>query len=244
MGDPVKKQIAIGVDIGQVQDPTAIALTEVAQVETGKYRFIKPVPAHIDRKGQFVPAKDADPVMRSEYWVRDIRRLPLGTSYPEVGSYLVKLLRNPLFKDMQVRMLIDITGVGRAIYDDIKREIDPQLLFAVTNIPVPPPIASVKPISFVHGEAYNRTKGTLGKAFLVSRLQSLLQGGRVHAPDTPEVMATLEELRVYQIKISDKGTDQYGAFKTGTHDDLATALGLSVLEDPYALQVAHSERVY
>ena len=103
----------------------------------------------------------------------------------------------------------------------------------------------MRPISFVHGDTYNRRTGSLGKAYLVSRLQSLLQSGRVHAPETPEVLATLDELRVYKIKISQDGKDTYGAFKTGEHDDLATALGLGCLEDPFLEKVRYSAgRVY
>jgi hypothetical protein len=34
----------------------------------------------------------------------------------------------------------------------------------------------------------------------------------------------------FEIRISDTGAMASGAFRTGTHDDLVTALGLSVLE--------------
>ena len=40
------------------------------------------------------------------------------------------------------------------------------------------------------------------------------------------------ELKDYQIKVDQDGADTYGAFKVGSHDDLATALGLAVLDDP------------
>ena len=48
----------------------------------------------------------------------------------------------------------------------------------------------------------------------------------------PEAAALVAELLNYEIKIDDKGTDRYGAFSTGSHDDLATALGLAMLLDP------------
>src|SRR5207237_4236167 len=101
----------------------------------------------------------------------------------------------------------------------------------------------VKPITFSFGEKYNKSTGVLAKAFLVSRLQSLLQAERVHGPDTAEMKATIEELRVYEIKVSDDGKDTYGAV-IGKHDDLATALGLACLEDPYSERVSYSARVY
>lgn len=227
--------ICIGVDVGQINDPTAISVVEISQKHTGQYRQIKPVRAHINAKGHFVPPKDADPVMISEYTVRNIQRLPLKTSYPAVATHIAEMICNPLFIHRSMSVLIDVTGVGRPIYDDLQ-----------TAIHLRPEAKRVRlqPITFTHGETYNRSRGLLGKAYLVSKLQSLLQGGRVHAPDTSEMRATLEELRVYEIKISQDGRDTYGAFQTGKHDDLATALGLSVLEDPFAMKVTYSERIY
>ncbi len=101
----------------------------------------------------------------------------------------------------------------------------------------------LKPITFSHGEKYNRSTGVLAKAFLVSRLQSLLQGEHVHGPDIPEMKATVEELKVFEVKVSENGKDTYGAV-VGKHDDLAVALGLSTLEDPFADRVSYSRRVY
>ncbi len=228
--------VCIGVDVGQIHDPTAIAVAEVMQVHTGKFRYGREFhkPAHVDENLIFHKAIDADPVMTSEYTIRYIRRLPLGTSYPDVALYIADMLCNPMFQHRDVRVLIDVTGVGRPVYDDLKREVS--LREAAKHV-------QVKPITFSHGEKYNRTTGVLAKAFLVSRLQSLLQATRVHGPDTPEMRATTEELKVYEIKVSEDGTDQYGAI-VGKHDDLATALGLACLEDPWSERVTYSQRVY
>lgn len=226
--------VCVGIDVGQLHDPTAISVVEVLQKHTGKFRYGEVMPAHFDAQGQWIPPYDADPVMASEYMVRTIRRLPLGTSYPDVAFHIADMLCNPLFARRDVRALIDVTGVGRPVYEDVKAEI--ALRKEARHV-------YLKPTTFVHGEKYNRNTGVLGKAYLVSRLQSLLQSGRVHAPDTPEVKATLEELRVYEIKIDESGKDTYGA-KIGKHDDLATALALSCLEDPYGERVSYSKRVY
>jgi hypothetical protein len=226
----------VGVDVGQIHDPTAIAVAEVGQVFTGKYRYGEQYrkPAYVDAQMQFHKAVDAQEVMVSEYTVRHIRRLPLGTSYPDVALHIADMLCNELFAHRQVRVLIDVTGVGRPVYDDLKREI--RLRPEAQGV-------RLQPITFSWGEKYNRQTGVLAKAFLVSRLQSLLQGGRVHAPQTAEVKVMLEELRVYEIKVDQDGKDTYGA-TIGKHDDLATALGLACLEDPFADQVGYSSRVY
>ena len=226
--------VNVGCDIGQVQDPAAICVAEVSQVHTGKHRYIEPVPAHMDKRGQWILPVDTDPIMASHYTVRHIARVPLGTSYPDVAILIADMLSSPLLATRMVRVFMDTTGVGRPVWQDLQQEVARRKETRRIEL---------KPISFVHGESYNRKTGSLGKGFLVSRLQSLLQSGRVHAPDTPEVVATLDELRVYRVKIDQNGKDTYGA-KTGAHDDLATALGLSCLEDPFTDRVMHSKRVY
>ncbi len=235
MQDGQLNPTCIGVDVGQIHDPTAIAVAEVIQKDTGKLRYTEPIQSlgHFE-KGQWIAPDGFDPVMVSEYTIRHIKRLPLGTSYPDVALHIADMLCSPLFARRDVRVLIDVTVVGRPVYDDLKKEIG--LRKEARHV-------QLKPITFSHGEKYNRSTGVLAKAFLVSRLQSLLQGGRVHAPDTPEVKVMLEELRVYEIKVSDDGKDTYGA-SIGKHDDLATALGLSCLEDPYGERVTYSKRVY
>lgn len=237
MGAVAEKElnpICIGIDVGQTTDPTAISVAEAIQKPTGKHRWIKRIPAHLDKQGQFHEGRDTDPVMKTEYYIRHITRLPLNLSYPKIAEHIADLLVSPIFAKRKVFVLIDVTGVGKPVYDDLQEEV--KLHEEAKRI-------TIKPITFRHGETYDMKTGMLGKAFLVSRLQSLLQNGRVHAPNTPEVQATIEELKVYEIKVSPEGTDTYGA-KTGKHDDLATALGLSCLEDPYGMQARKSERVY
>jgi|ERR1700726_899674 len=252
--DPELLPINIGVDVGQIHDPTAICVSEVENKDTGRVRYTGPQTiGHHDEYGAWVPPTGQEPVMRSEYTVKQIRRLPLNTSYPDVAIHLADMLRKDVFKNRKVRLLIDVTGVGRPVYDALKLEMLMHYYNAEVNHHLSGGIEfkmserhtlQLKPISFVHGEIYNRSKGTLGKAFLVSRLQTLFQWRRFHAPDTKEVKAMIEELLVYEIKVDDKGKDTYGSFKTGAHDDLATAAGLSVLEDPYNEKVRYSDRVY
>src|SRR5258707_1812771 len=195
--------VNVGVDVGQIHDPSAIAVAEVVRVHTGKYRFGKQyhIPAHVDENLIFHKAQDALPVMRSRYIVRHIRRLPLGTSYPKVALDIADMLCNTMFAHREVRVLIDVTGVGRPVYDDLKIEIE--LREETRHI-------QLKPITFSHGEKYNRSTGVLAKAFLVSRLQALLQGECVDGPDIPEMKATVEELRGYESKVSEDGKHAYG----------------------------------
>jgi hypothetical protein len=227
--------VLVGVDIGQLHDPTALCVAECIAQATGQYREVKRVPAHIDKRGRFVPALDAEEVYRTHYYIRHIRRLPIGTSYPEVSRIIGEVLANPLFAGRFVGCAMDVTGVGRPVYDELCL-VEARLRREARHV-------QVVPITFAHGDTYNTATGRLGKAFLVSRLQALLQGQRIHAPDTPEVRATVDELKVYEIKVTQDGKDTYGA-EVGAHDDLATALGLACLHDPIGLAARHSERMF
>lgn len=112
-----------------------------------------------------------------------------------------------------MKLYVDATGVGQPVMDLLKG-------------------AGVRAtaVYFTHGD--RRTKDDagikLGKAYLVSRLQALLQTERIHLPDTPEARQLAKELLDYEIRIEENANDKYGAFKVGTHDDMVTALGLAV----------------
>ena len=116
-----------------------------------------------------------------------------------------------------VSLYVDATGVGQPVVD----------LLAV---------AGVRPIAcyFTHGDrrTVEAHQVSIGKAWLVSRMQALLQTARIHLPDTDEARALARELQDYQIRVDQDANDKYGAFKIGTHDDLATALGLAVQPAP------------
>lgn len=79
---------------------------------------------------------------------------------------------------------------------------------------------------------------SIGKAYMVSRLQTLLQGRRLHLPVTSEAIALTMELQSYQISVSERGHASFNA-RQGAHDDLVIALGLSVGSEPQAAR-AHS----
>jgi hypothetical protein len=159
----------------------------------------------------------------SHFYVRMIERLPLGTPYPEVARRLGEVWSNlAALPGSGPRAYIDATGVGLPVVDLVRDYVSaPRSVWAVI---------------FNHGdqrtEHEDEKKIVLGKAFLVSRLQVLLQAGRIHLPQTHEAKVLANELLNYEIRIDDDANDRYGAFKVGTHDDLVTALGLAVQVDP------------
>jgi hypothetical protein len=144
----------------------------------------------------------------------------LGTSYPDVAVRVVEVVRNVrAYYKGRLALSIDGTGVGLPIVDLVKAALKGA------------PNLDITAIMFTHGDRFDRKSETasLGKAFLVSRLQALLQTQCIKLPDTDEARQLAEELANYEIKITADANDTYGAFKVGTHDDLVTALGLAVL---------------
>lgn len=204
--------VSMGIDIGQRRDPTAIAVAELAE--------------RARHPGGHDEGQGGDRVLHTpcthldDHWlIRFLDRLPLGTSYPAVVQRIVSI-RDGVRQQArggELVIYLDSTGVGTPILD---------LLHEAG--------AAAQAVFFVHGERRSVTNGEirLGKAWMVSRLQALLQSDRLHLPETPEARQLAKELLDYEIRVDDNAHDLYGAFRVGTHDDLVTALGLAVHHRP------------
>lgn len=154
--------------------------------------------------------------------IRHLERLPLGTAYPDVATRLAAIVAGVrVHSTGMLTLRVDATGVGQPVVDLLERALPDG----------PYPIA----VYFTHGDRYEvdhaHSRATLGKAYLVSRLQALLQTGRIKLPRTAEAEQLAKELLDYEIRVDQNANDTYGAFKVGTHDDLVTALGLAVIEE-------------
>lgn len=158
------------------------------------------------------------------YHARHIERLPLGTSYPRVAERIGEICHGVKIRSgSRPHLFVDATGVGQPIIDLLDDAA--------------PEATGIWAVYFTHGdqrkEHSSELRISLGKAYLVSRLQMLLQCGRIHLPkDHPEANALVKELLDYEIRVGEDANDRYGAFRVGTHDDLVTALGLAVQKEP------------
>ncbi|GAC1400722.1 MAG: hypothetical protein NVSMB65_18410 [Chloroflexota bacterium] len=210
--------VTIGIDIGQKRDSTAIAVAEREMRGGDEYHLI-----------------------------RRLERLPLRTPYHEIARRLEAIVAGVEARVQQAEMarqleprwlrgeapradltvFVDATGVGKPVVDALEQ----------AGVPV-------TAVYFTYGD--RRTKQadgsiSLGKALLVSRLQALLQTGRILLPKTTEAGALAEELQDYEIRVDQDANDKYGAFKVGTHDDLVTALGLAVQAGPGTIERLDNE---
>lgn len=154
--------------------------------------------------------------------VRHLERLPVGTPFPEVSLRLAEVVRGVGRRTGRYpRIYVDATGLGDPIIDLLGKRV-----------------GRITPVYFNHGdrraaESMER-EVRLGKAWLVARLQALLQSGTLHLPKTTEADTLARELGDYEITVTEDANDRYGAFRVGTQDDLITALGLAVQKDPPA----------
>ena len=217
----MESAVSIGVDIGQQKDPTALVVCEATRRVTGGGEWVMP------RGERVVSGEDihrAPGRAETVYTARDLWRLPLGTPYPAVAAEVARVVRAlQARKVWQPFVLVDCTGVGLPVFELIHE--------AVRDVQPRPRLVAV---TFTHGDKYTRERSTasVGKAHLVSRLQALLQTERIKLPDTDEARVLARELQDYEIRVDANANDTYGAFRVGTHDDLVTALGLAVLDDP------------
>ena len=161
----------------------------------------------------------------THFIVRYLGRLPLGTPYPEVAARVAEVASRARGRGGYAPTIyVDATGVGQPVVD----------LIAETGCG-----GSVVAVYFTHGDRRTEEgrRVILGKAYLVSRLVTLLQSRRVHLPEGDEARTLAQELQDYEIRVDENANDRYGAFRVGTHDDLVTALGLAVQADPHISMV-------
>jgi len=213
--------VVMGVDIGQKRDPTAIAVVEWEERVVGQ-KVVKRGNVIVDRRDE----------TEYHYTTRHLERLPLGTPYPDVARRVGQLAEG--IKERTGRrpskLYVDATGVGQPVVDLLRE-------YGVRSVGV----------YFNHGDKrveVSRQQVNLGKAYLVSRLQSLLQSGRIHLPRSDEAQVLAQELMDYEIRVDQDANDRYGAFRVGTHDDLVTALGLAVQAEPKHLFIGRASGSY
>ena len=179
-------RLFIGVDLAQVSDYTAVAIVE-----------------QHGRAGEAV------------YHVRHLERIERGTSYPLIVQHIATLARQPSIAERSA-LVVDQTGVGRAVVDLIRAE---QLR------------AQLVPVTITGGDSAHRgdTGWLTPKRDLVASVQVLLQTQRLKvAPALASAALLTEELEAFQVKLSPSGMDSYGAWREGTHDDLVLSVALAV----------------
>jgi len=189
----VRSTWTVGLDLGQAQDYTGIVAVEERT----------PI------------GWDSYPTEEPTYNVRHIERLALGTPYPKQVEHVAKLLNTPQLVTAQ--LVVDHTGVGRAVVDLLRAANLPKGLTAVS----------------IHGGDQVTHDGDVyrvSKRDLVAAVAVLLATGRLKiSAGLPDAAILQAELLGFRVRIdSVTAHDSYAAWREGAHDDLVLALALAV----------------
>lgn len=190
-----ERMFIIAVDLGQANDYTAITV--------------------IDRQVIGYGVLGADGYGERMQHVRHIERVR-GVEYPAIVDRLVQIYRSEALQGVPKAVVIDLTGLGRPVYDIMR-----QAGFR----------HSLNAISITGGDVvHTRDSGvyTVPKRDLVSTVQIELQNDRLKfAKGLKEANALIEELSNFQTSITDSGRDTYGG-RSGVHDDIVMSLAMGV----------------
>jgi hypothetical protein len=227
-------EYVISIDLGQVNDPTAIAVLERREQLTGRQEVVQNVAAFFDGFKHHPRYYNA-PQVAGFYHIIHLERLPLGTAYTEIPGRLQTIERRirqvwveAVWEETHVgaarldaaavETVIDQTGVGRPVVDLLREAgLDP---VAIT-------ITGGDTVIRVASREYR-----VPKRDLVGAVQSAMQARRLQAaaslPDWPVLKG---ELANFKARISLNGHDSYGAgddWREGNHDDLVLSVAMGV----------------
>ncbi|WP_235972843.1 hypothetical protein [Luteimonas sp. MC1895] len=193
-----RRAIAVGIDIGQAHDPTAIAVV-----------------SKITSKAANPALESLNPERNPRYEVQHLERLRLGMPYPAQVDQLEAMLCRPPLNRLSPRVLVDYTGVGRPVFDMFAGRHALRRAQGVV-------------ITGGRDTTRHRAGWSVPKGELVSKLQALLHAGELRiAASLPDAPVLLRELQDFRVRFTDAGNATFNA-REGAHDDLVLALALAV----------------
>jgi hypothetical protein len=187
----------LGVDLGRVNDPTAIALVEEAEVLTD-----------FDHRG-LAYGKER------RLSVRHLERMPLGTPYPKVVERLKAIHTSFEPREQPEALVVDATGVGAPVVNLIK---DARMCWAVVGVTITGGGQVSK-----GPDGYNVPKRDLITNLQLLLQQRLLKV----AKELPDSQALAGELRQMRVKVTPFGQEQFACWREREHDDLVLAVALA-----------------
>jgi hypothetical protein len=191
----------IGVDVGQANDPSAIAVLE---------EYTRP------RKKIAVPGTlqyELEPLIEENvYRAVHMERIPLGAPYAATVER-VKLIVDHVKVAWNNVLLVDMTGIGRAVIE---------MMRDISLAPIGIQITAGRQVAQNEG-GYN-----VPKLELVTTLQVLYQTYRIELPSShPETKIIEDQLQNFTYSVNAGGHMSFGAEKDEVHDDLVIAMSLA-----------------
>ncbi len=204
------RRYILGCDLGQAQDPTALALLE---------RVPKADEGSAVRTAEYTGSQRTLDL----YHLRALERYRLGTPYTEVVNDLIARLIEVRrsSRGCLAQLVVDGTGVGRPVRDMLREAMKHTPALASARLAV---------VIFTGGNEVTRNGLTFGvpKRDLVSTLDVLLQSGRLliaeGIPAREEFLTELMNVH-RQIHVS-TGRDAYVPWRESVHDDLVFSVAI------------------
>jgi hypothetical protein len=176
-------------DLGQAADYTAFAAVEQSRTTGAGGRFV------------------------NAYAVRDLRRWPLGTSYPAVIADVAVLADTPPLRGCPAA--VDTTVVGRSVIELLRQARVRCWL---------------RPVTITGGHAVGDDPATgevtVPKKELVSALQVPLQARRLAVPTSGDGPTLARELAAFRVRAA--GNETAANWRDGAHDDLVFAVAMAI----------------
>lgn len=184
------RDVFVGVDIAQASDFTAMTV----HVVSGSHE----APQHR---------------------ITDIHRAPIGTPYPDLIAAIVTTVRTLTGQGHAVTLIVDATGPGRPVFDELKRFVSCRLVG----------------ISITAGSTHSITEEspsvlwcTVPKTELVGSAVLAIEQRRVSINAELDEAETLRaEFRAVEIAVSRAGRETY-THRSGTHDDIVLAASCAI----------------
>jgi len=189
--------ITVGIDIGQMHERSAIAVVEAAARRQGGGGGDDDGNGGEGKEGK--EGKEDGNRFEVVYTARHLERLPVGTSSPALATRLKEIVTNLRGRGMGYTIFADATAVGQPVIDVLAHR---------AGVPL-------TPVYFTHGDRRVEQEGgdiTLGKGWLVSRLQALLQTGCLLLPSSDAARVLAEELLAYEITMAPQANDVIDRF--------------------------------
>src|SRR5688572_8317452 len=184
-----RRKVAVGIDVGQAHDPTAVCIASSIVSET-----LNPALAPLF------------PTTKPRVEVSHLERLKLGMPYPQQVDHLASLLLRDPMPRFNPSVLVDYTGVGRPVFDMFRER--PALRWAEGVV-----ITGGREIAAIPAG------WSVPKAELVSKLQAMLHSGQLKiARSLPDAPVLVHELQDFRVRYTDAGNAVFNA-REGAHDD-------------------------
>ena len=196
---------AVGLDLGQSSDPTALSVLACHGTPTLARRPY--VDAELGLPGTMAEPVEGPP---AHFGVVHLERLPLGTSYDKVVAHVVALMRRLPGDSL---LVVDHTGVGRGPYD--------------YRLAAGLPAGGIS----IHGGEATTGDGMLWrvpKKDLVMSALIPLQTGRLKIASSLPLAATLvDELLNFKMRVDPQTIHMSFEARQGAHDDLVLSVSIA-----------------